>query len=121
MAFTAPTTVKALGKHLVRIRTGGVAGGGVSGIIGLAGDLGADVQLPSSFPSVADPDAVARGLDMTDIVEARIHPDDAGGAAAAHYHQVQQASPFRITITNDLANPTGGLDIYMHYHHSMSR
>lgn len=118
MAFTGVPSFRVIGPNIVRILGLSVAGG-ASGTIGLNGDSGVDVQLPATFNPQTPPPGAA--LDLTDLIECRIHPDDAGGAQAAHWHQTQTASPFRITLTNDLVNPTGGLDIYIQYFHSMVR
>lgn len=120
MAFTGVAHVQSLGKYTVRI-TGLSLAGQSSGIIGLNGDTGADVQLPASFPSGPDAAAIAQGLDMTDLCECRIHDFSIGGAANSHRHQNQTLNPFRITIVNDVGAASADYDIYVQYLHSLIR
>lgn len=57
MAFAGAAVVTSLGRNAVRL-TGVSLLAGTSGIIGLNGDAGADVQLPVNFPSTPDAAAV---------------------------------------------------------------
>lgn len=113
MAFTGVAVVKSLGKYRVKI-SGVSLLAGASGIIGLNGDAGADVQLPATFPNKVDDGAIAAGLDMTDIVSFSFNFTD-GVGTAAHLHETEAASPFRLTITNDTINNSSSLDMYVSY------
>ena len=115
MAFTGVANIKSIGPNIVRI-TGLSLAGQASGIIGLNGDTGADVQLPASF----NPQA-GGNLDLTDLVECRIHDFSVGGAQNSHRHQNQTLNPFRITIVNDVGAASADYDIYIQYFHSMMR
>ena len=116
MAFTGTATVVSLGKNLVRITGISLLKNGTSGTIGLSGSA-ADVTLPSSFPSSGD-----SGFTMSQLVEVRVNLAPSPGNDASHVHISKTESPFTITIENDNAGvDTGNLEIYVQFHHSITR
>lgn len=119
MAFGGSITVTSLGANLVRIN-GPTLAAGANGTIGLNGS-GAGIELPASFPSGVDSQASALGLGMVDLVEVRLHRHSAGGAEATHIHVDQAETPFTLTLSNDTANGSGTMEVYVQYHHSRVR
>ena len=94
-----------------------------SGIIGLAGDSGAQVTLPAAFPSAVDAAAAARNLTLSDLVKVDyINAVSIGGPnESRHIHVVKSESPFRITLNNESNQTTGYLEIWVTYLHSLTR
>lgn len=123
MAFTGTATVKSLGKHVARI-TGLSLASGAGGTVGLPGDSGADVQLPTGFPAEVDASAALAGLTMSDLVQAYyVNDGESGGNESRHVHVVKDdGPPFRITYSNDHGSQaTSALEIWVQYWHSTTR
>jgi hypothetical protein len=123
MAFTGAATVTSLGKNIARI-TGLSLGAGASGTIGFAGDVGADVQLPATFPSDETEAGAVDGLTLLDVIRAwYVNDGAAGGAESRHIHVVKTAGPpFRITFTNDNGGAaTGEIEIWIETLHTIIR
>jgi hypothetical protein len=89
---------------------------GAVGTIGMLGDTGAAVQLPSVFPATPDNPAMT----LSDLIEVRIQQSQTGHEAS-HIAVDKSEIPFRITLTNTDGADSGELEIHVQYHHSMHR
>lgn len=120
MAWTGTPTVKSLGSGIVRI-AGVSIGASATATIGLHGS-GKDIELPTSFPSLSD----VPGITLADLIEIRYQHIDAGGTGneSRHIHMEKMgtvAADFFIEVSNDQNQATSPLDIYIQFHHSITR
>lgn len=118
MAWTGTPVVKRVGTNSVRI-TGISIASGATATIG-AVDSGADITLPTSFPS-----HTPNGLVISDMIEIDVvRPYGAGSAVATHLHtNIAEDGSGRLLVTfrNDTGNTSGDLDIRLMYQHSLVR
>lgn len=108
MAFTGAPVVEQISGNLCRI-TGVTLAAGADGVIGLDGS-GLEVELPDGFePSAYDDVSLVDGISVTyQQIAAAANPPDISYVKAA-------GPPFSITITNNDAAVTAGLEIYVRW------
>lgn len=109
MAFTGSAVFAEVSDRVVKI-TGLSLGNAAAGVLGLFGDAGAEVELPDGF----QPEPY-RDIDLAEAVEVSFVHVTALAAAPA-VQVVKAASPFRVTMTNGNATPTGALEIWLRFH-----
>lgn len=109
MAFTGVAVFAEVSDRVIRV-TGLSLGNAAVGVLGLFGDAGAEIQLADGFQPEDYGD-----IDKAESVEVSFVTVDALAAAAAI--QVEKAAaPFRVTMTNGNATPTGDLEIWLRFH-----
>jgi hypothetical protein len=109
MAFTGTAVQTAVGVR-TSIVTGLSLAAAASGTIGNAGAAGAEVELPSTFPTLSDPETYVE-----------VHETAAGGKRDNPITYVIAGTPPLLTITNlDGAKATGALHIRIRGPHTVS-
>jgi hypothetical protein len=119
MAFTGTATVLQVSDSIVRITGLSLAGGGASGIIGLAGHTGAsvDVALPAAFnPEPYIHNGVT--VNLSDMIDVTTSPATAlaDSRPPAIVKTGTTTAAWRATLTNTFASGTTGLEIYVKIH-----
>lgn len=115
MAFTGAAVVQQISDQKVRITGLSLAGAAV-GIIGLFGDVGADVQLPDGF-NPKNYQAFGALVDLADSLEVSYWRAAAAGGGAGTIYVTKGGAPFRITMTNaDAQNATSEVEIFVAFH-----
>jgi hypothetical protein len=104
MAWTGTAVVTSLHRCIVRI-TGVSLVKAAAGTIGLAGGPG-QIALPGNFPT-----DIRSGVLLTDLIQVQLSFE----SGPQLYSVTKVASPFLITVTNDVKSNTGPLEIWVRY------
>lgn len=113
MAFTGVAVFAEVSSRVVRI-TGLSLAATASGVFGLNGDVGAEIQLPDGFQPENYSD-----IDLAESVEVSIvNAQTPVGTFAEQRLGVTKVvgPPFRITINNGLVAVSGPMEIFMRFH-----
>ena len=111
MPFTGTAVFEEVADDLVRVTGLSLAAAGANGNFGLAGDAGAEIELPARFQPRDYGDVTLSESVQVDIQRT------SNEANALVLQVVKTEGPFRITITNnDAANASGDLEFYIRFH-----
>lgn len=111
MAFTGAAVFEEVTDGLVRVTGLSLAAAGTAGVFGLAGDAGAEVELPARFQPKDYAD-----VDLAESVQVDIQRTS-NEVNALVIQIAKTTGPFRIAVTNnDAANASGALEFYIRFH-----